>query len=169
VFEAGFFDRRRSHGKSPAARPVGHGCGATQPSIRCAGRSIIQSNDGVGATITIRLAVTAGPSIDGLCGGIETAKTYVIPAGNDQRMPGTPGMNRLPETTGGPSSSLRGEPLPYVRLRDALGFSWRRTPKRRENIVVLHHEGGRAGLAVDELLGRKPSHHQGRSACCFAM
>ena len=47
--------------------------------------------------------------------------------------------------------NLRGEPLPYVRLREVFG-----TPSQlpiRENVVVIHREGGYAGIAVEKLLG----------------
>lgn len=48
---------------------------------------------------------------------------------------------------------LRGEPLPYVRLRD-----WFKLPERspqRENIVVVEVDHARAGLAVDALYGAR--------------
>ena len=81
---------------------------------------------------------------------VSNGETYVIPLEMISECLELP-EEQIAGVTGG-VISLRGEPLPYVRLRDALGFSGA-GPKRRENVVVLHHEGGRAGLAVDELLG----------------
>ncbi len=47
--------------------------------------------------------------------------------------------------------SLRGEPLPYLRLRDFFGLTGPRDG--RESVVVIRHGEGRAGLAVDALYG----------------
>jgi two-component system chemotaxis sensor kinase CheA len=47
--------------------------------------------------------------------------------------------------------SLRGEPLPFIRLREMFGSPT--NPPARENVVVLHREGGQAGIAVEELVG----------------
>jgi len=47
--------------------------------------------------------------------------------------------------------NLRGEVLPYVRLRDL--FTLGGDPPRRENIVVIHHQGQRIGIVVDQLQG----------------
>jgi len=107
----------------------------------------IHSIEGQGATITISLPLTLA-IIDGFA-VVSNGETYVIPLEMISECLELPD-EQIAGTTGG-VISLRGEPLPYVRLRDALGFSGA-GPKRRENIVVLHHEG-RAGLAVDELLG----------------
>ncbi len=46
---------------------------------------------------------------------------------------------------------LRGEALPYIRLREA--FSLQGVKARRESIVVVRDGGRRVGLVVDELLG----------------
>ncbi len=47
--------------------------------------------------------------------------------------------------------NLRGEPLPYVRLRSMLGLSDRGAGS--ESVVVVEHQGVRAGLVVDALQG----------------
>jgi two-component system chemotaxis sensor kinase CheA len=59
------------------------------------------------------------------------------------------------EGTGEGVASLRGAPLPYLRLRDALGLPGE--PPRRESMVVVRHESGPAGLVVDTLLGATQS------------
>jgi two-component system chemotaxis sensor kinase CheA len=49
--------------------------------------------------------------------------------------------------------NLRGEPLPYIRLRSWFELS---SPQpTRENIVVVEFDGVRAGLAVDSLRGAR--------------
>jgi two-component system chemotaxis sensor kinase CheA len=48
--------------------------------------------------------------------------------------------------------NLRGHPLPYLRLRET--FQLGGTRSRHESIVVVEHNGGRAGLAVDALHGQ---------------
>jgi two-component system chemotaxis sensor kinase CheA len=48
---------------------------------------------------------------------------------------------------------LRGDALPYVRLRDL--FECGGAAPDREKIIVVEYHGGRAGLAADELLGEQ--------------
>jgi two-component system chemotaxis sensor kinase CheA len=48
--------------------------------------------------------------------------------------------------------SVRGSVLPYVRLRDL--FQLGGSLPERENVVIVEHQGRRAGLAVDTLRGR---------------
>ena len=47
--------------------------------------------------------------------------------------------------------NLRGEVLPYLRLRELFEVEGERS--RRENIVVVQYAGHKAGLVVDRLLG----------------
>ena len=49
--------------------------------------------------------------------------------------------------------NLRGEPLPYVRLRN--WFELTSSRPDRENIVVVELDGAKAGLAVDSLQGAR--------------
>jgi two-component system chemotaxis sensor kinase CheA len=46
---------------------------------------------------------------------------------------------------------LRGEPVPFLQLRDH--FQLPDVRGARQNIVVVQHQGKRAGLAVDTLYG----------------
>ena len=107
----------------------------------------IHSAEGKGSMITIRLPLTLA-IIEGFS-VVAAGETYVIPLEMISE------CLHLPEETISSSNggvlSLRGEPLPYVRLRDVLGIGG--AAPERENVVVLQYEGGRAGLAVDELLG----------------
>jgi two-component system chemotaxis sensor kinase CheA len=47
--------------------------------------------------------------------------------------------------------SLRGQPLPYVRLSHL--FSLDADAAARQSVVVVDHGGARVGLVVDELFG----------------
>ncbi|MFA7242025.1 MAG: chemotaxis protein CheW, partial [Sulfuricellaceae bacterium] len=47
--------------------------------------------------------------------------------------------------------NLRGEVLPFVRLRER--FREQGQAGQRENVVVVHYAGQTAGLVVDELMG----------------
>src|SRR5262249_10552229 len=49
--------------------------------------------------------------------------------------------------------SVRGRPLPYVRLRHLFGDTSPSESTERESIVVVHADGVEAGLVVDQVLG----------------
>lgn len=107
----------------------------------------IQSTEGEGTTITIRLPLTLA-IIDGFS-VVANDETYVIPLEMISECLELPADQISREKVG--VINLRGEPLPYVRLREVFGAP-DQLPKR-ENIVVLHREGGQAGLAVEHLVG----------------
>jgi two-component system chemotaxis sensor kinase CheA len=48
--------------------------------------------------------------------------------------------------------SFRGEPLPYLRLRDVFGMS--DAPPAREHVAIVRSGARQAGIAVDGLLGQ---------------
>jgi two-component system chemotaxis sensor kinase CheA len=103
----------------------------------------LDSEEGVGTTVTIRLPLTLA-IIDGFL--VEVGKVvYAIP------------LDMIEECVaytaepGHDYTSLRGEVLPFIRLRELFGI--RGQPTRRENIVVLKYAGQKAGLVVDTLLG----------------
>lgn len=111
------------------------------------GKIEIQSSEGQGTTITIRLPLTLA-IIDGFS-VIANNETYVIPLEMISECVELPSDQISDESVG--VLSLRGEPLPYVRLREVFG-----KPDRlphRENVVVVHRDGGYAGIAVESLLG----------------
>jgi two-component system chemotaxis sensor kinase CheA len=111
------------------------------------GKIEIQSTEGQGTTITIRLPLTLA-IIDGFS-VIANNETYVIPLEMISECVELPADQISNETVG--VISLRGEPLPYVRLREVFGKP--KQPPARENVVVVHREGGYAGIAVETLLG----------------
>jgi two-component system chemotaxis sensor kinase CheA len=107
----------------------------------------IQSTEGQGTTITIRLPLTLA-IIDGFS-VTANDETYVIPLDMISECLELPSDQISGESVG--VLSLRGEPLPYVRLREVFGKPDRRP--ERENVVVVHRDGGYAGIAVETLLG----------------
>jgi two-component system chemotaxis sensor kinase CheA len=111
------------------------------------GKIEIQSTEGHGTTITIRLPLTLA-IIDGFS-VIAGSETYVIPLEMISECLELPADQISSETVG--VLNLRGEPLPYVRLREVFGNPNDRPA--RENVVVVHRDGGYAGIAVETLLG----------------
>jgi two-component system chemotaxis sensor kinase CheA len=103
----------------------------------------ISGTEGVGTCVTVRLPLTLA-IIDGFM--VEAAKSvFAIP------------LDMIEECVaysaepGHDYTNLRGEVLPFVRLREI--FNLRGAAARSENIVVLKHGEQRAGLVVDVLLG----------------
>jgi two-component system chemotaxis sensor kinase CheA len=106
----------------------------------------IQSREGVGTTITIRVPLTLA-IIDGLSVGV-AGETYIIPldsviecvelTGNGDQVNGGHGV-----------LNLRGKVLPYARLRHL--FDVNGTCAVRENIVVVKH----GDAQVDVLYGEQ--------------
>jgi two-component system chemotaxis sensor kinase CheA len=103
----------------------------------------INSQDGVGTIVTVRLPLTLA-IIDGFLVGVDKA-VYAIP------------LDMIEECVaysaepGHDYTNLRGEVLPFIRIREL--FSVPGKPAKGENIVVLKHAGQKAGLVVDTLLG----------------
>ncbi len=104
----------------------------------------VSSKEGEGTKFTIRLPLTLA-IIDGFLVGVSRA-SYVIPldmviecielrqASNDRDF-----------------LNLRGEVLPFVRLRDLFEVTGERPV--RENVVIVQYAGLKAGIVVDQLLG----------------
>jgi two-component system, chemotaxis family, sensor kinase CheA len=109
----------------------------------------VESRKGQGTTFTIRLPLTLA-IIDGFAVKVGT-ETYVIPLSSVQECLELPREKHLSEQGG--VINLRGEVLPYVRLRDLFGAGG--SAPVREKIIVVEYQGGRAGLAADELLGEQ--------------
>jgi len=107
----------------------------------------IESQPGNGTTIDIRLPLTVAV-IDGFAVGVSD-ETYVIPIDTIIECTEMPsGAGERPETG---IIDLRGEPLPFLRIRSLFGLD--ETSDERENVVVVEHEQGRAGIVVDKLFG----------------
>ncbi|MEW6612562.1 chemotaxis protein CheA [Thermithiobacillus tepidarius DSM 3134] len=108
----------------------------------------VDTREGEGTTFRIRLPLTLA-IIDGFLVGVGRA-SYVLP------LDAVVECIELSETErqaarGRDYISLRGEVLPFLRLRDL--FALEAGSTRRESIVVVEYAGRKAGLVVDELLG----------------
>ncbi len=111
------------------------------------GRVEVHSEEGHGTRFSIRLPLTLA-IIDGFLVGADRA-SYVIP------------LDMVVEclelqahaTSSGDRNylNLRGEVLPFIRLRDL--FEIPGEPPKRENVVVVKAAGQKAGIVVDTLLG----------------
>jgi len=112
------------------------------------GSLAIDSQPGRGTTITIRLPLTLA-IIDGFGVGVGD-ETYIVPLHAVLECLQLPTEERHQGNCHG-VINLRGEPLPYVRLRDQFVLPGPRPA--RENVVVVEMERARAGLAVDVLYG----------------
>jgi two-component system chemotaxis sensor kinase CheA len=104
----------------------------------------LASEEGVGTMVTVRLPLTLA-IIDGFL--VEVGKrVFAIP------------LDMIEECvayTAEPDhdyTNLRGQVLPFIRLRELFGIKVG-PPAKGENIVVLKYAGQKAGLVVDTLLG----------------
>ncbi len=131
------------------------------------GSTEIDSTEGVGTTIRIRLPLTLA-IIDGFLVGVG-GSSFVIPLDmldecvelTAQEMQAAQGRDQL---------NLRGEVLPFIRLKQLFAIADAPAPEQdnshvdpelafllqpvvRENVVVVNYAGHRAGLVVDTLHG----------------
>ncbi len=104
----------------------------------------MSSQEGVGTTVTVRLPLTLA-IIDGFL--VEVGKrVFAIP------------LDMIEECVaytaepGHDYTNLRGQVLPFIRLRELFSVK-APAPVKGENIVVLKYAGQKAGLVVDTLLG----------------
>ena len=107
----------------------------------------LDSVEGQSTTVRIRLPLTLA-IIDGFLVGVGTA-VYVVPLDMVVEC-----IERAAwENAGGDDRylNLRGEVLPYLRLREH--FEVEGEPARRENVVVVRYGEQKVGLVVDRLLG----------------
>jgi len=105
----------------------------------------IRSQRGAGTTITLRLPLTLA-IIDGLLVEIGEGR-YVLPLGS------TLECIELEHAEGEETrlADVRGELVPYIRLRDHFGVA--SAAPAREQIMVIESDSGRCGLMVDRVLG----------------
>lgn len=107
----------------------------------------LDSKEGIGTTVRIRLPLTLA-IIDGFL--VSVGQTViVIPL--DLVLECLELKAEYRHLEQGEYINLRGEVLPYLRLRDV--FHVGGDAPRRENIVVVHYSGQKIGLVVDELMG----------------
>lgn len=108
----------------------------------------IESLENAGSTARIRLPLTLA-IIDGFMVGVGGA-AYVIPL---DMVIECIELSDTDRDSGDRKNyvNLRGEVLPYIRLRDIFGT--RNGRARYENIVVVRYAGHKTGLVVDQLFG----------------
>jgi two-component system chemotaxis sensor kinase CheA len=107
----------------------------------------LDSTLGVGTTIRLRVPLTVA-IIDGFVVGVGDER-YVLP------LDAVTECLTLPAADAGGADgvlSLRGDALPYARLRHLLGLA-DVAPPGRESVVVVQSAGRRAGIVVDHLYG----------------
>jgi two-component system chemotaxis sensor kinase CheA len=107
----------------------------------------IDSHAGSGTTVAMRIPLTLA-IIDGFAVHVAD-EAYVIPL--DCVLECFEMREEQHGSRAGGVVQLRGEPLPFIRLRSA--FEVECAPANREHIVVVRNEYGRFGLAVDSLDG----------------
>jgi two-component system chemotaxis sensor kinase CheA len=108
----------------------------------------IDSREGVGTTVKIRLPLTLA-IIDGFLMGVGSA-SYVVPLDMVMECVELSEAERY-ATRDSHYINLRGTVLPFIRLRDH--FREQGKASRYEKIVVVQYGGQQAGLVVDELMG----------------
>jgi two-component system chemotaxis sensor kinase CheA len=109
----------------------------------------VTSRPGNGTSFRIKLPLTLA-IIEGFGVGVGE-DTYVLPLHAVIECTEMPGEEQKGHELG--VINLRGEPLPYMRLRSWFDLP---TPRpKRENVVVVEVDGVRAGIAVDALYGAR--------------
>ncbi len=108
----------------------------------------VESKEGQGSTFRIRLPLTLA-IIDGFLVAVGKS-SYVIPLNSVVECMELSEKDRA-ETLNRQYINLRGEVLPFVRLREQ--FEVAEACGKRENIVVVQYAGQKIGLVVDALMG----------------
>ncbi len=108
----------------------------------------VESDPGRGTRVTLRLPLTLA-IITGLNVGVDD-DTFIVPLDSVVECIERPAEAAVHEDGRG-VINLRGLTLPFVRLRKVFGIG--ENAPAREQVVVVHHDGGLAGLAVDVVRG----------------
>jgi len=103
----------------------------------------IESTEAVGTKVIVRLPLTLA-IINGFMVGLGKS-VFVVPLDMIEE------CVEYSADVGHDYTNLRGQVLPFIRLREVLNVA--AGGARRENIVVVNCGGQRAGLVVDDLLG----------------
>jgi two-component system chemotaxis sensor kinase CheA len=108
----------------------------------------IASKPGAGTTVTLRLPLTLA-IIDGLLVRVGEA-FFVLPLANSLECVELTRRD-IEDANGKHVAIVRGEAIPYIRLREY--FDIRTERPEREQIMIAETDDGRCGFVVDEVLG----------------
>jgi two-component system chemotaxis sensor kinase CheA len=108
----------------------------------------IESRPGLGTTMRLRVPLSVAV-VEGFAVEVE-GDTYLLPLDAVHECQEL-GADAAGATAVTGLLRLRGEPVPYVRVRDLFATSGARPA--RESVVIVEHNGSRAGFVVDRLLG----------------
>lgn len=108
----------------------------------------VDSQEGEGTVVRIRLPLTLA-IIDGFLVGVGES-SYVVPLDMVLECVELSAADRAAASDRN-YLNLRGEVLPYLRLREQFGIGGK--AGRRENVVVVQYGACKVGLVVDELMG----------------
>ncbi len=134
----------------------GVGIDAVQARVRALGGSIdIKSAAGEGTTVTARLPLTLAimRALLARVGG----EAYAFPMAHVDETVGTEGANYA-AVRGRPVIVVRGEAIPFVRMRELVGLESASNPVAgadpEQHVIVVESGGHRTAVAVDELMGQ---------------
>jgi two-component system chemotaxis sensor kinase CheA len=108
----------------------------------------LSSKPGIGTTVTLKLPLTLA-IIDGLLVRVGRA-FFVLPLANSLECIELTRQG-IADSNGKHVANVRGEIIPYIRLREHFNITTERP--EREQIMIAETEGGRCGFVVDEVLG----------------
>lgn len=146
IFAPGFSTARRVTGVSGR----GVGMDVVKKNIESLRGSVeVSSKKGLGTTLTLRLPLTLA-IIDGLLVRVGGG-SYVMPLQSVEECVELRRENAA-ESHGRHLVKVRGELVPYVRLREWFAIDSNATPSI-EQIVIVSSDGFRAGLVVDQVVG----------------
>ena len=141
IFEAGFSTMEKVSNLSGR----GVGMDVVKRNIQALRGTVeVKTEVGVGSRFIIRLPLTLA-IIDGFLTSVSDS-SYVIPLDSVVEC-----LELRDNDTRGHMLNLRGEVLPFVRLREM--FDIPDANPERENVVVVQYSGQKAGIVVDQLLG----------------
>ncbi len=141
IFEAGFSTMEKVSNLSGR----GVGMDVVKRNIQSLRGTVdVRTEVGVGSRFIIRLPLTLA-IIDGFLTSVGVA-SYVIPLDSVVEC-----LELRDDDTRGHMLNLRGEVLPFIRLREFFDVEGPRP--LRENVVVISAGGQKAGIVVDQLLG----------------
>lgn len=141
IFEAGFSTKEKATNLSGR----GVGMDVVKRNIQALRGTVeVKTELGVGSRFIIRLPLTLA-IIDGFLTSVGDS-SYVIPLDSVVEC-----LELQGDATRGHMLNLRGEVLPFIRLREMFEIPGKQPV--RENVVVVQYSGQKAGIVVDQLLG----------------